>query len=71
MSAYYGRRQADRNDAALVGGDKLQDTVHVSVVQKLYGGLEAGLEYQYAHRQQFDLQQGEMNRVQGAMWFYF
>jgi hypothetical protein len=70
VSAYYGRRQAEKNDAAL-GGDKLQDTVHASVVQKLYGGLEVGLEYQYAHRVQFDDQQGEMNRIQGAMWFYF
>ncbi len=70
VSAYYGRRQAERN-AASVGGDKIQETVHANVVQKLWGGLEAGLEYQHARRQQFDLQSGDMNRVQGAMWFYF
>jgi hypothetical protein len=71
VSAYYGRRQAEKNDAALTGGDKLQETYHASVVQKLWGGLEAGVEYQHASRQQFDLQRGDMNRVQGAMWFYF
>lgn len=71
VSAYYGRRQAERNDAALVGGDKVQDTLHVNVVQKLWGGLEAGLEYQHAHRLTFDSQNGDMNRFQGAMWFYF
>jgi hypothetical protein len=70
LSAYYGRREAEKNAASLAG-DKLQETVHASVVQKLWGGLEAGLEYQYALRRQFDAQQGEMNRVQGAMWFYF
>jgi len=70
VSGYYGRREAARAVVS-TGEDKLQESVHVNVVQKLWGGLEAGLEYQYGRRQQFDGQSGEMNRVQGAMWFYF
>jgi hypothetical protein len=70
LSGYYGRREAEHavsSDAE----DRVQESVHVNVVQKLWGGLETGLEYQYARRKQFDGQSGEMNRVQGAMWFYF
>jgi hypothetical protein len=70
VSAYYGRREADKAVSS-TGEDKVQESVHASVVQKLFGGLEAGVEYQYGRRQTFDLQSGEMNRVQGAMWFYF
>ncbi len=70
LSGYYGRREAD-HAVASTGEDRLQETVHVNVVQKLWGGLETGLEYQHARRKQFDGQWGEMNRVQGAMWFYF
>lgn len=70
VSGYYGRRQADRAIAADTE-DRYQETVHVNVVQKVWGGLETGLEYQYAKRRRFDGQSGELNRVQGAMWFYF
>jgi hypothetical protein len=70
LSAYYGQRKAEEAVVS-AGEDELQETVHASVVQKLWGGLEAGVEYQHARRQRFDGERGEMNRVQGAMWLYF
>ncbi|HEY6006557.1 MAG TPA: DcaP family trimeric outer membrane transporter [Anaeromyxobacter sp.] len=70
VSGYYGRREASAAVAS-TAEDKLQESVHVNVVQKLWGGLATGVEYQWAHRTQFDGQSGALNRVQGAMWFYF
>jgi hypothetical protein len=70
LNGFFGWRLAQRSVAS-DGEDQLQQTVHVNVMQKLWGNLEAGLEYQYARRELFNGEHGDMNRVQGAWYYYF
>lgn len=72
LNGYVGYAKAkDPVPATATNQDEKQMTVHVNVIQKLWGSQSVGLEYEYAKREQFDGQKGDMNRIHGAWWYYF
>jgi hypothetical protein len=71
LNAVYGWAKADQSALYTGAVDERHQTVHVNVVQKLWERMQVGLEYQYAKREQFNGDEGDLNRVQAAWWFFF
>jgi hypothetical protein len=72
LTALYGWQEVFTLDPrADRAQDAKQQSIHANVLQKFWGNVQAGLEYQYLKRTRFDGEHGNMARVQGALWYYF
>ncbi|MBI4609293.1 MAG: porin [Candidatus Rokubacteria bacterium] len=73
MTALYGWHEADRiTSAGFTGSNQARhQSVHVNLLQKFWQRWQAGLEYRRFWVDTFDRQEGDVNIVHGALWFFF
>lgn len=71
LNAVYGWAEADESALNTGANDERHQTLHLNVLQKLWGNMQVGLEYQYAKRELFDGDEGDLNRIQLAWWYFF
>lgn len=71
LNAVYGWAEADESALNTGAADEQHQTLHLNVLQKLWGNMQVGLEYQYAKRELFNGDEGDINRIQAAWWYFF
>lgn len=73
LNAVYGYRKATAlvDPSAPDGFDSKQRSFHINVMQKIFGNMKTGIEYQHVSRETFAGDSGSMSRVQAAWWYYF
>ncbi len=78
LDALYGFREADASDRSGFGrGSRAQtdlarqESIHVNVLQQLFGRFQVGLEYERLSVQAFRNNSGAENIYHAAVWFFF
>ncbi|MFQ5830255.1 MAG: porin [Candidatus Methylomirabilia bacterium] len=73
LNAVFGWNDADECTACGFTGTSLEEhqSIHVNVIQKFWQRWQAGLEYRHFEVEAFNGDDGDVNIVHGAFWFFF